>query len=515
MHADDDDNKEQDKGPLVYQESKVFKNEKFLINVYDNTKRKYVTFEIYGLDTQDAMYLGYNYQDFDALFRFNAELMNPNRKEGRFHWVAERLKIATVGKETKLKTDPEPTEEVPELPVYETNRKIPTGRMDLKERQRLREQMDMLDVKRSENIAKKRARTREKFLKHLFKLKKEAEELKKQQDEKLADERQRRVRMKDEAEKKYREAMKIEKEKRRQRQKVVEVKEERTEEQDEEEYRSLRARWRVLDAEKAKAIAEARENHAQEAKRRADEAKKQKNKRDEIQGKRQAAWNMRNDRIKRKDNDWLRKVLEIKAERLRMEKMRGERNQESLKVLHDTRNPIFQGQLRRTQERAEALEAFQKSHEAYMEKRAIPKKIKLKGKFAEKDKGKGKDSKKAQKSSETDQVLDAIEAKMRAELEEHARRQKLDKIRQDKIDNLAKAREKKFKKHFQEIRDAHRKKTFDLEQTENERKLVQRQKMMEQAQNDERRKQEWARREKMREQNIARKEAARIAALAA
>ncbi|CAE8586343.1 unnamed protein product, partial [Polarella glacialis] len=115
MFQDDDAEKaeEADKGALNYQESKDFNGECFLINVYDNTKKRAVTFEVYGLDTQDTLHLQYTYQEFDGLFRFNAELMNPNRKDGRFHWVAQRLGIAAVGKERKLKLNPEPTEEVP------------------------------------------------------------------------------------------------------------------------------------------------------------------------------------------------------------------------------------------------------------------------------------------------------------------------------------------------------------------------------------------------------------------
>eukprot|EP00438_Fugacium_kawagutii_P032112 Skav212436 [mRNA] locus=scaffold1479:283829:295999:+ [translate_table: standard] len=109
---------EQDKGPLVYQESKLFNGETFLINVYDHTKRRAVTFETHGLESQDQFHIQYSYQDFDGLFRFNAELMNPNRKEGRFHWISERLAILTV------------PVSVPELPIYETVRKIPTGRME-------------------------------------------------------------------------------------------------------------------------------------------------------------------------------------------------------------------------------------------------------------------------------------------------------------------------------------------------------------------------------------------------
>ncbi|CAE8716563.1 unnamed protein product, partial [Polarella glacialis] len=221
---DDDAEKaeEADKGALNYQESKDFNGECFLINVYDNTKKRAVTFEVYGLDTQDTLHLQYTYQEFDGLFRFNAELMNPNRKDGRFHWVAQRLGIAAVGKERKLKLNPEPTEEVPQLPTYETVRKIPTGRMDLKERQRLREQMDMLDIKRNENIAKKKAASRQKFLKHVFWLKQEDERIKKVRDVKLAAEREQRIHMKEESEQKIEEADNNEKEKQRHRRKNVE-----------------------------------------------------------------------------------------------------------------------------------------------------------------------------------------------------------------------------------------------------------------------------------------------------
>merc|ERR1712216_213754 len=103
-----------------------------------------------------------------GLFRFNAELMNPNRKEGRYHWVIERLEIGQVGSERKLRLGSEVTKEVPELPIYETNRKIPTGRMDLKERQRLRDQMDMLNIRREEKIRAKKEVSKKKFLEHIF-----------------------------------------------------------------------------------------------------------------------------------------------------------------------------------------------------------------------------------------------------------------------------------------------------------------------------------------------------------
>merc|ERR1712060_912144 len=99
------------------------------------------------------------------------------------------LEIQTVNKDRKLKLAEKPTEEVSQLPIYETWGKIPTGRMDLKERQRLREQMDMLDIRREENIAKRRATTKERFLKHIIALKEEDERRKEEQQAKINEER--------------------------------------------------------------------------------------------------------------------------------------------------------------------------------------------------------------------------------------------------------------------------------------------------------------------------------------
>eukprot|EP00913_Durusdinium_trenchii_P007526 g7073.t1 len=232
-----------DKGPLVYQESKVFNGETFLINVYDHTKRRAVTFETYGLESQDQLHIQYSYQDFDGLFRFNAELMNPNRKKGRFHWISERLAILIVGKDRQLKLQPEPTSEVPELPIYET-----------------------------------------------------------------------------------------------------------------------------------KDLAELRAKRAQERKHEG-----------EIMQKREGAWSVREERIRRKNHMWLKAVLEVKAERLRMAKMMQERNQEYLNLLHSLRQPIFEAQLKRMEERKQAAEAIAQSTAEYHEKRAVPKKVKKKGKNALKD----------------------------------------------------------------------------------------------------------------------------------
>uniref|UniRef100_A0A7S4T4E8 Uncharacterized protein n=1 Tax=Alexandrium monilatum TaxID=311494 RepID=A0A7S4T4E8_9DINO len=523
---------EEDKGPLMYQESKVFHAETFLCNVYDNAKRRYVTFEVYGLDTQDTLTLGYTYDAFDKEFRFNAELMNPNRKEGRFHWVIERLSIETVGKERKLERKPEPSEEVPELPIYETTRKIPTGRMDLKERQRLREQMDMLDIKRAENIAAKRAATKERFLEHITRVKEEDKRKKQEVEEMIAGERKQRILDRERRDREAEEEQARKEAREKQRRKAVTVREHRTEEQDEEEYRALRERWRVLDAEKA---ANAKELHKKkEAERAASRQEEAEHKAhmEELHQKREAVWKVREARVARKEADQLKRILTVKAELQRQERMRKERNQEFVKVLKSERQPIFKEARRRTQERELAQEQEREAVNAYVEKRAIPKKPKTKGTNAKPveaaqtraaPRPKGKSAKKAPKEEEkseaelekerTDRVLGAVEAKVRAEMEEEQRRRALHDQRMEKIGQREAARFAAEVKHMRQYREEYRRKELSQEQTEAERRQIMRQRDDERKNAAERRAQEQERLQRIREHNIARKEREAVAAL--
>jgi len=479
------------------------------------------------MDSQDQLHLQYKYHDFDGLFRFNAELMNPNRKEGRFHWVAERISIVSVGKQKQLKLIPEPTDENPMLPVYETVRKIPTGRMDLKERQRLREAMDKLDNLRKVNIKKKRQAGREKFLRHIKWLRNDEIRLQQEQNDKLETERQQRVEIKETAAKDNEEQEKIEKERQRLRNKHVDIKEERTEEQDAEDYKQLRARWKMRDAEKAKAIAEANNRKAKDDAERRHQDELNRQHAEEIQNKRQSMWDARDARVERKNGMRLRHVLEVKADQLRAAKMRRERNDEFLRILHDLRQPMFEAQLKRTKERLEVVEAVQKMSQTYHEKRAIPKREKTKGKHAKADqkaaakegkKTKGKDKDKTgidPKAAETDRVLDAVEAKMQAEMAELNRRNKLQKTRLKRIKNLKDAREKKVNDHMAEVRETYRRRASMKEQKANERRIIQNQKEAEQQAAKDKRNRDLERLERMRAGNIQKKERERLARMAA
>merc|ERR1719443_601223 len=123
--------------------------------------------------------------------------MNPNRREGRYHWTIERLEVMADGAGgRKLGLASEPTPEIPELPYYE-KRKIPTGRMNYQERQRLRESMDQLDIKRNESIAKKRMESKVRFLTLIQEQKAEHQERLAKRSEKIAKEREERWNLKE------------------------------------------------------------------------------------------------------------------------------------------------------------------------------------------------------------------------------------------------------------------------------------------------------------------------------
>ncbi|KAF4736650.1 hypothetical protein FOZ63_002244, partial [Perkinsus olseni] len=78
-------------GDLVFQEGKKVEGEYYIVSVYDDPELSRIHFAAYELERDLTYTLTYTYSDFDELFRFNAELMNPNNTDARFHWVVERL----------------------------------------------------------------------------------------------------------------------------------------------------------------------------------------------------------------------------------------------------------------------------------------------------------------------------------------------------------------------------------------------------------------------------------------
>jgi len=503
--ADEETMDEQDKGHLTYQESKVFHAEPHLCSVYDNGKRRMVTFEVYGLDTQDMLHRQYTYQEFDGLFRFNAELMNPNRKEGRYHWVIERLEIAQVGNERKVRLAAEVTKEVPELPIYETTRKIPTGRMDLKERQRLREQMDMLNIKREEKIRAKKNVSKQKFLEHIFFLQEEAKRKEKEQEASISIEREKQWQYQLQMDAEEEEAGAKDAHLSRARRVAADNKDQAHEEKEEEDLRQLRIRWFAADKEKVRLIAEARARKEKDIAAQAQAKKEAKAAAKVTQTKREAAWGGRDKRVQAKIDAQVKKALNLIPELKRIANLLVERNAEYLQDWNDSRWPVFEAQLermrKREQERQDEGEAVKKYHES----RSIPQPIKTKGKKHGKAKGHAKKEKHGKKDEkpegedakdakdpvkETERIVDGIEAKMREQMAEVKRRQEVDQKREDKIVEKA---EKTKKDELKRISD-YKQKVQALEAKKrgaaNERALILKTKQEERLKAQERQKEE-------------------------
>jgi len=522
--ADEETMDEQDKGVLTYQESKVFHAEPHLCSVFDNAKRRMVTFEVYGLDTQDMLHRQYTYNEFDSLFRFNAELMNPNRKEGRYHWVIERLEIAQVGQERKVRLAAEVTKEVPELPIYETNRKIPTGRMDLKERQRLREQMDMLNIRREEKIRAKKEISKQKFLEHIFFLQEESKRKEKEQEEAIAVEREKRVQWQltcDEQEEDEAQRGAVQAKNRRM---AAESKDQAHEEKAEEDLRQLRIRWRAADAEKARLIREARQrkdrddaNAKEAAKNAAIHAKM-------TQGKRENAWAGRDKRVKDKMDKAVKKALDLIPEIRRLANLRVERNTEFLGDWNDRRWPVFEAQLERMRDRDAQRQAETDAVKLYHETRSIPKKEKTKGRKAKSGKGKkdgakAEETKKPKKDKKSDaeadaddaagdskkdaeRIVDGVEAKMREQMAEAKRRTDLDAKRIMRIQQKVEKIKSNELKHIADYKAKCRSKEDSKTNEANERRLILQTKKEERERAEERQKEEGTRLKAVRARHV-------------
>merc|ERR1712146_332380 len=119
----------------------------------------------------------------------------------------------------------------------------------------------------------------------------------------------------------------------------------------------IRLRWKANDAEKARLLQAAREQRAKKKEEAAVAKAEENQKRADAQKRRKLVFKQIADRIKRKEDEWLKKIFDSKAERKRDEKMQKERNQESLKVWNSERWPIFAEVMRRTEERRLARES--------------------------------------------------------------------------------------------------------------------------------------------------------------
>mmetsp|Transcript_58792 Transcript_58792/g.164122 ORF Transcript_58792/g.164122 Transcript_58792/m.164122 type:complete len:633 (+) Transcript_58792:103-2001(+) len=101
-------------GSLIFQEGKEIEGEFYIIAVYDDPASCTISFCAYELENDQTYTFPLTYTEFDAFFKYDAELMNPSNQDGRFHWVISRLDFVQDQNRRKvlcLAQEPTPEEE--------------------------------------------------------------------------------------------------------------------------------------------------------------------------------------------------------------------------------------------------------------------------------------------------------------------------------------------------------------------------------------------------------------------
>jgi len=104
------------RGSLIFQEGKCIEGDYYIVAVYDDPATCTISFSAYELENDCTYTYPLTYSQFDALFQYDSELMNPSNQDGRFHWVIERLdfvqdkrgqKVLCLGEEATAEVEDE------------------------------------------------------------------------------------------------------------------------------------------------------------------------------------------------------------------------------------------------------------------------------------------------------------------------------------------------------------------------------------------------------------------------
>lgn len=184
------------RGALIFQEGKLISGDYYIIAVYDDPAWCTISFSAYELENDATYTYPLTYSEFDALFRFDSELMNPSNQDGRFHWVIERLDFVRDARGQKvlcLAQEPTPDEDE-EVLVDEEKPKAQTvapaysgGKIDAATRAKLLRELDTQDDAKLREVLVKSEGARKRFLADLH-AKRHLEQLKASQRLAKADE---------------------------------------------------------------------------------------------------------------------------------------------------------------------------------------------------------------------------------------------------------------------------------------------------------------------------------------
>eukprot|EP00930_Biecheleria_cincta_P069043 TRINITY_DN56838_c0_g1_i1.p1 TRINITY_DN56838_c0_g1~~TRINITY_DN56838_c0_g1_i1.p1 ORF type:complete len:617 (+),score=174.33 TRINITY_DN56838_c0_g1_i1:86-1936(+) len=102
------------RGTLVFQEGKCIEGDFYVIAVYDDPATCSIAFSAYEMENDCTYTYPLTYSQFDALFQYDTEMMNPSNQDVRFHWIIERLdfvqdkrgnKVLCLGEEPTIELD--------------------------------------------------------------------------------------------------------------------------------------------------------------------------------------------------------------------------------------------------------------------------------------------------------------------------------------------------------------------------------------------------------------------------
>lgn len=102
------------RGTLIFQEGKCIEGDFYVIAVYDDPATCSIAFSAYEMENDCTYTYPLTYSQFDALFQYDTEMVNPANQDVRFHWIIERLdfvqdkrgnKVLCLGEEPTLELD--------------------------------------------------------------------------------------------------------------------------------------------------------------------------------------------------------------------------------------------------------------------------------------------------------------------------------------------------------------------------------------------------------------------------
>jgi len=184
------------RGSLIFQEGKCIEGDYYIVAVYDDPATCTISFSAYELENDCTYTYPLTYSQFDALFQYDSELMNPSNQDGRFHWVIERLdfvqdkrgqKVLCLGEEATAEVDDE-ADLVQEKP--KATSAVPAnvgGKIDGATRAKLLKELDTQDDAKLHAALVKSEGARKRFIAELH-AKRNLEQLKASQRLQKADE---------------------------------------------------------------------------------------------------------------------------------------------------------------------------------------------------------------------------------------------------------------------------------------------------------------------------------------